>query len=168
MHLKLVVSGLRIILLLKSGFSLIFFPSRRLSARRFVRGSDCKQSRIFLLKSLKHCPQYIFSQHKLSSAILADNSFADHTIEVPWDSAAARPLPSDLQSRSDLPTQTVGSPWRSGNESMGLPKDTWWHDQAFCSMIKTPRFFCSSQNCGNRSLPQLWSEDFFFHLWQLF
>lgn len=155
-------------LLLKNAFSVIFFPSRRQSARGFVRGSDCRQKVEYFSSRALNIVLNIFSLCTLSSCNFSENGFADHTVEVLWDSTAGRPLPLGLQSRSDLHTQTMGSPWRSVEESMGLPKDTCLHDLAFCGMIKTPQFLSSFQTCGNRSLPQLRSEEFFIHLRQLF
>lgn len=103
MHLKLVFSDPRIILLLKSGFSVIFFPSRRQSARRFVRGSDCRQKVEYFSSRALNIVLNVFSlSTNLALAILADSSFADHTVEVPCDSAAGQPLPSDLQCREPM------------------------------------------------------------------
>lgn len=151
--------------MLKNGFSVIFFPSRRQSVRGFVCGSDCRQKVEYFSSRALNIVLNIFSLCANSApAILAENGFADHTVEVSWDSTAGQSLPLGLQSRADLHAQAVGTPWRSVKESMGLPKDTCLHDLAFCGMIKTPQFFSSFQSYGNRALPQLWSEEFFIHL----
>lgn len=79
----------------------------------------------------------MFSFHtNAAPAILAENSFAAHTVEMPWDSTACQSLCLSIQSKSDLYSWIVESPWRPVKEH-GLPKCTCLHDLAFCGMIKT-------------------------------
>ena len=87
-------------LLLKNGYSVIFFPSRRQSARGFVRERDCRQKVEYFSSRALNIVLNIFSLRTNSApAILAENGFADHTVEVPtgqWDSTAGWSLPLGL------------------------------------------------------------------------
>lgn len=89
-------------LLLRNGFSVIFFPSRRQTAGGFVYGIDYRQKVKYFSSRALNIVLDIFSFHtNAAPAILAENSFADHTVEMPWDSTAGQSLRLSIQSKSD-------------------------------------------------------------------
>lgn len=80
-------------LLLRNGFSVIFFPSRKQTAGGFVYGIDYGQKVKYFSSRVLNIVLNIFSFHtNAAPAILAENSFADHTVEMPWDSTACQSL----------------------------------------------------------------------------
>lgn len=130
--------------------------------------TDCRQKVEIVFSGALNIVLNMFPFHtNAAPAILAENRFAAHAVEMPWDSPACQLLCLSIPSKSDLQRRTVGSPWRPVKEH-GLPKYTCLYDLAFCGMIKTSLFYCSFQSYANRSFTPLCSEEFFIHLRQLF